>query len=256
VFWLRSSPRRLSLVPPTAPEIDYMGGVFKPFTPQLWATLAACVIIVGWWHALLEGNWWDKKRRNKPKKKPDGTPKPLQPQHVRATKKTAHQIYMTAVGFFGAAMETDATKTVAGRIVTVAFGLLVLIANSSYTANLASMLTTGKVSLPFNNMEEAVASGSTLCINGVILSTLKDLYKGINVQSLGSWTKIYGNLSASDDDPWRNKPCTGAVTTLHSLNVEHSRVDPEQGIQGAHCDVQFVGQPFLTVMNAQAVAPE
>ena len=98
--------------------------------------------------------------------------------------------YLTIGSLFGVSV-LHSPKTAGGHVLCLALGLFLVIIVSSYTASLATLLTTSALSTAVKDIEDVKARALTVCVQASVERIFKALYPGIPVLSFVSYEDLF-----------------------------------------------------------------
>jgi ABC-type amino acid transport substrate-binding protein len=238
-FWETAERRELvTFITPFAPDnfflvvkngeinakVNYWG-VFDPFAPRLWACIVALIVFISVLIFFLE----------RPAQGPDHPHFSGENVFEGAVEST----YLACIGFWSGGVAHESV-TPGGRMVTLAFGIFVILTLAGYTANLASSLVARQIPpASYSNLYDVVKAGEQLCMWGSVYSTFVANHPqaALQVIQVSSTEEAMANLDQGI--------CKGVINS----DVENMKVLSKS----PHCDKSVVGGPVMTLMLSQPV---
>uniref|UniRef100_A0A0G4IAZ5 Ionotropic glutamate receptor C-terminal domain-containing protein n=1 Tax=Chromera velia CCMP2878 TaxID=1169474 RepID=A0A0G4IAZ5_9ALVE len=205
---------------------------FAPFTPLVWVCICGFFFAVGVVYWLVETD------------KAEGNEEEFErgPKTARwYVRQITYSLYLAFRTFLGAYVE-QWPVTAAGRVVVLSLAFAVLVLITSYTANLASILTVRSFSGTVESVDQLREKGRYLCLPPSVKDPLHALHPGVKVRTDGGAEENIERL--------RNGYCGGWLVGEREMDLYHGGTESVGNV----CDIRKYGDIVLSFSITQPVS--
>uniref|UniRef100_A0A0G4GZX1 Ionotropic glutamate receptor C-terminal domain-containing protein n=1 Tax=Chromera velia CCMP2878 TaxID=1169474 RepID=A0A0G4GZX1_9ALVE len=203
---------------------------FRPFTFTVWLAVLGMTVVSSFLYLFLEYSMNDEDFEQK------------QTKRNLLLRNPCRAMYLTWRSLFSASAEHSPVGF-AGRLMTLGFGFFVLVILSSYTANLASILTTQRTSGRVNSITDIEENRLTLCVQSATISTFAALYPRVKTTTGVGWVKLL--------EMYDNNECQAILFSDRAFD------ELQYGAWGdTRCNMIKVGEPLFGYSLSQPISPD
>mmetsp|Transcript_383 Transcript_383/g.621 ORF Transcript_383/g.621 Transcript_383/m.621 type:complete len:507 (-) Transcript_383:907-2427(-) len=187
--------------------------IFHPFSVGVWGLVGGIIIL-----SSLLSVWFSD--RTELASDSDEVQRPLRRNKHAYLRLAVDSILEKGIFFCSAGVEQDVGATLSNKLLMFGFGSFILIAVSSYVANLAAFLTRRTLEGSVTSIDGAIAGGWTICAHHLLRKKLSKAWPAANFV----FTERDSNHHDIMDD-YTDEKCQALAISWEGTSMDHSFLD-------------------------------